>query len=76
MEINFSYECSDLIKELKIDIKEFGNIEIYAFFKKIEGHTVLFNYDFIEEKHPLSSLELEKNVIVQILQAKKVLNIL
>lgn len=27
-----SYECSDLIEELKQDILEFGNIDMYAFF--------------------------------------------
>ena len=30
--MKISYECSDLIKELKSDIKEFGNIDMYAFF--------------------------------------------
>ena len=41
--MKMSYECSGLIKELNSDIKEFGNIDMYAFFEKIHGYTFLTN---------------------------------
>ena len=30
--MKISYECEELIDELKQDIKEFGDIDMYAFF--------------------------------------------
>ena len=30
--MKISYECSELIEELKQDISEFGDIDMYAFF--------------------------------------------
>lgn len=32
--MKISYECSDLIEELKEDIAERGDIDMYAFLKK------------------------------------------
>lgn len=46
--ISVSFECTDLIKELKQDIAEFGNnlmIEVIA--KKSYGVTVYTDYNFI-----------------------------
>lgn len=74
MEIKFSYECSELIEKLENDIKEFGDIDMYAYFKKIEGHMVLFKYDFIKEE--LSSNMLHDDVIIQILKASTILEAL
>ena len=73
--MKISYECEDLIEELKADIKEFGNIEMYAFFEKIEGLLFITNYDFIEEEAPLTTKELN-GCIVQIMKANDILNIL
>ena len=74
--MKISYECSDLIEELKQDIIEFGDIEMYAFFEKIDGYTFLTNYDFISEEKPLSSEEFEKSTVVQKMKASEILKIL
>lgn len=70
-----SYECSDLIEELKNDIKEFGNIDMYAYFEKINGFTFITNYDFIVNSKPLTPEEIE-GCIVQIMKAEEILKIL
>lgn len=74
--MKISYECSDLIEELKQDIIEFRDIEMYAFFEKVDGYTFLTNYDFISEEKPLSSEEFEKSTVVQKMKASKILKIL
>ena len=71
-----SYECSELIEELKSDIEEFGNIDMYAFFEKNRGYTFLTNYDFIEKEIPLNLKELKDNTIVKIMKSTEILNIL
>lgn len=73
--MKISYECSDLIEELKQDIKEFGDIDMYAFFRNINGNTFLVDYDFIEDEMPLTSEEL-KDEIAQIMKASEILKIL
>lgn len=73
--MKISYECSELIEELKQDISEFGDIDMYAFFKEINGNTFLVNYDFIEDEMPLTSEEL-KDEIAQIMKASEILKIL
>lgn len=55
-----SYECSELIEELKEDIMEFGGEEIVAVWcKKYEDVIVYTNYDFIEEEKPLNDTEIK-----------------
>ena len=76
MKMKISYDCEDLIEELKENIAEFGDIDMYAFFDKIEGFTVLTNYDFIEEEKPLSPKEFEEDTVVQIMKASEILKIL
>ena len=69
--MKLSYECSELIEELDSDIEEFGDIDMYAFFDKINGTTFLTDYDFIEDE--------PKNVktsTVQIMKASEILKIL
>lgn len=73
--MKISYECSNLIEELKNDIAEFGDIDMYAFFDSINGYTILTNYDFIDEEAPLKGKEIDKS-IVQIMKAKEILKIL
>ena len=70
--MKISYECEDLIEELKKDIKEFGNIDMYAFYEKIQGHTFITNYDFIEEEIPLNTKDL-KNCVAIIMKAEDIL---
>lgn len=74
--MKISYECSDLIEELKNDINEFGNIKMYAFFEKINGFLFLVNYDFISEELPLQIKEFNETTMVQIMKAKEILKIL
>lgn len=71
-----SYECSELIKEIKEDISAFGNDEqCHAFYETLNGHQVLTNYDFIEPEMPLTFEEKEDCVVV-IRTLKNVLEIL
>lgn len=73
--MKISYECSELIEELKKDIKEFGDIDMYAFFREINGNTFLVDYDFIEDEMPLTSKELG-NDVAQVMKASEILKIL
>jgi hypothetical protein len=69
--MKISYECSELIEELELDIEEFGNIDMYAFFDRIGGNIYLTDYDFIDNE--------PKNVktsTVQIMKASEILKIL
>lgn len=74
--MKMSYECSELIEELKKDIKEFGDINMYAFFETVQSYTFLTNYDFIEEESPLKSEELRDDTVVKIMKASEILKIL
>lgn len=57
---SISYECSDLITELKHDIAEFGGDKVVAVWcKEYEGVIIYTNYDFIEEEEPLRESELK-----------------
>ena len=74
--MKISYECTQLINELKEDIEEFGNINMYAFFEKIKGHMFLTNYDFINEEIPLNVKELKDGTIIKIMKATEILDVL
>lgn len=57
---NVSYECSELIRELKEDIAEFGGDTIVAVWcKEYKGVIIYTNYDFIEEDIPFDKSELK-----------------
>lgn len=46
-----SFECSELIKELKQDIAEFGNdLELYVVTDQVAGVTIYKDYDFEESQ--------------------------
>lgn len=78
--MKISYECSDLIEELKKDVKEFGeDKELYAFYQEVQGHTFLTNYDFIVDEKDctqFSEKELKNVKYVQIMKAKDILKVL
>lgn len=75
--MKISYECSELIEELKLDIEEFGDIDMYAFFEKVNGITFITNYDFIIDEEPLNSDDFKgKDIIIQIMKASEILKIL
>lgn len=64
--IKISYECSDLIEELKSDIAEFGGDKIVAVWcKDNSGVTIYTNYDFIEEEQPIIESELQGDEYIQ-----------
>ena len=64
--INISYECSELIEELKEDIAEFGSDTIVAVWcMNSSGVTIYTNYDFIEEEEPIAETELKENEYLQ-----------
>ena len=57
-----SFECSELIKELRRDISECGKDKLLAvWLKNYPEHGVEFavNYDFIVEDSPIGKTELE-----------------
>lgn len=58
--MKISYECEDLIRELKEDIEEFGEKEIFvAWLENINDTDVITNYDFLAKD--LKQDELESN---------------
>ena len=55
-----SFECSELIEELKEDIAEFGGETIVAAWcEKCKGVEIYTNYDFFEEESPVEESELK-----------------
>lgn len=64
--VKVSYECSELIEELKGDILEFGGDKIVAVWCRYDsGVTIYTNYDFIEEEEPITESEMETGEYVQ-----------
>ena len=64
--IKISFECSDLIKELKEDIAEFGGDTVVAVWcKDNSGVTLYVNYDFINEEQPITEKEVDKDECIQ-----------
>lgn len=74
--MKISYECEEIIEELKEDIEEFGNIDMYAFFDTIDGVKVLTDYTLIVEDMPLKANEFYDTTEVQVMKAKDILAIL
>lgn len=74
--MKISYECEEIIEELKEDIEEFGNIDMYAFFDTIDGVRVLTDYTLIVEDMPLQANEFDDTTEVQVMKAKEILTIL
>lgn len=65
-DIKISFECSELIEELKEDIAEFGGDEIVAVWcKENSGVTLYTNYDFIEKEDPINASELQCDEYIQ-----------
>lgn len=58
--MKISYECEDLIQELKEDIEEFGEKEMFvAWIENINDTDIITNYDFLAKD--LKQDELESN---------------
>lgn len=63
---NITFECSELIEELKQDIFEFGGDKIVAVWcRETHGVTLYVNYDFIEPEEPIQESELQENEHIQ-----------
>lgn len=61
-----SYECSELIEELKSHIAEFGGHKMVAVWcKECKGVIIYTNYDFIEEDMPLEISELKDGEFIK-----------
>lgn len=57
---SISQECSELIKELKQDIAEFGGDKIVIVWcKEYRGVIIYTNYDFVDEDNPVNESELK-----------------
>lgn len=64
--IKISFECSELIDELKTDILEFGGDTVVAVWcKDNSGVTLYTNYDFIDEDQPITEKEVDKDEYIQ-----------
>ena len=64
--VKISFECSELIGELKADITEFGGNEVVIVWCKDKlGVTIYTNYDFIDEEQPVRESELKNDEYTQ-----------
>lgn len=72
--MRISYECQDLINELAQDIFEFGDFEVYVWFKNICGTIIYTNYDFME--NPIQPEEIGEGEEITTMKATKLLNLL
>ena len=64
--VKISFDCSELIKELKSDIREFGgNTVVAVWCKDIFGVTIYKNYDFICKEEPIKESELKSGEYIQ-----------
>ena len=74
---SISYECSELIEELKQDIKEFGGDTIVAVWcKDYKGVVIYTNYDFIDEEYPIIEDELKDGEFIKQMTMTALLRIL
>lgn len=61
-----SFECSELIDELKEDIAEFGgNHTVSVWCRENCGVEIYVNYDFIEEEAQIKESELENGEYIK-----------
>lgn len=74
--MKYSFDATELVEELERDIDEFGNIDMYAFFEKMDNQTFLTNYDFIVEEAPLNKKDFSNNCTIRIMKAKDILKII
>lgn len=47
--VKYSYECTQLIKDLESDLKEFGNETVRSYYKKQNGVKLYYDYQFHED---------------------------
>ena len=74
--VNISFECSDLIKELKRDILEFGEDDTVAVWcKKKFGVELYTNYDFIKPENVKES-ELDDGEYLKSMTMRELLSLM
>lgn len=74
--LSISFECSELIEELKKDILEFGPDEtLTVWCRQCEDLTFYVNYDFIE-KEKVKPSEIQENEHLETMTAKELLELL
>lgn len=73
-----SYDCEELIRELRMDIAEFGEDEFFVVWMKSypeHGVELAVNYDFIEDEKPIDKdREVGKNERLVIMKADVLLD--
>lgn len=57
MKIN--YDVTDLIHELKQDINEFGNFDLWAIYKRYQDVKLFVSYDYVMKETVLDRLFME-----------------
>lgn len=67
-----SFDCSDLIDELKADISEFGDFDVLVVTSMHEGVTIFKYYNFIDDT-PGPGFELEPDEELAQMPASKLL---
>lgn len=67
-----SFDCSDLIAELKADIEEFGDFDVLVATSIQEGVTIYKDYNFIDNA-PGPGFDLEPNEELVQMTASKLL---
>ena len=65
-----------LIEDLKKDIKDVGNIDMYALFKNIDGKLLLVDYLFIVSDSPTDYQEFTKGTTAVVMKAESILKLL
>ncbi|MBN7275493.1 hypothetical protein GNF18_10110 [Ligilactobacillus pobuzihii] len=71
----YSYESTDLINELKQDIAEFGNIELYAWYKTVAGVKLYTNYDFADPDAPIDyNREVKSDEDIEVIKGTELLD--
>jgi len=75
--MRISIESSELIKEAKADIREFGGEkEVAVWYIMVNGVPAITNYDFIDEETPIKFSELLEGEANTKIKLQKVLDVL
>ena len=65
-----------LIEEIKKDIEDVGNIDMYALFKNINSRLLLVDYLFIISDSPADYQEFTEDTTAVVMKAESILKVL
>ena len=65
-----------LIEDLKNDIKDVGNVDMYALFKNVDNKLLLVNYLFIVSDSPADYQEFTADTTAVVMKAESILKVL